>query len=230
MFDKDIALATMKKYKEVIPWCCFIPFSLRRSHVPQFHNRAHLPLIDFMDETEQDVWSKITVKELIDLKLKGIFKCMGFYTGEKAGVTLIDLDSKDAREPLEEYVGQSIEEMCGFILDTTKGYHLYFSYSPLVETMHHPMFTIRDKPRVALDVKNGGYFGMSVGIPGYNERNYSIHGNLEDIHLKPMPEKIAGYLTELAPVYETIGDGHCITNNDEDIKSYEERMYKTKWY
>jgi hypothetical protein len=140
-----------------------------------------VPLIDFMDENQQEIYYNKSVDEFIDLRSKGIYQCVGFYTGEKAGITLIDLDSKVAKESLENYVGMPIEEFCGFILDTTKGYHLYFNYTPKLETMYCPRHVIHFTPQYSIDIKNGGYFGLSVGVPGYNDRLYNIGNNEEDI-------------------------------------------------
>lgn len=236
MFNKDRALEVMTKFKEVIPWCCFIPFSLR--YPPQGHpkspqDKAAMPLVNFQDEEEQNIWYNMPVEYLIDLRIHKVFKCMGFFTGEKAGITMVDIDSKLAREPLEKFCGKTIEEMCGFILDTVKGYHLIFSYTPNIETQHAPRMTILHRPEVAIDIKNGGYFGLSTGVPGYNGRDYEIHGKLEDIHLKPFPIRIIQYINYLEETYKRTGDGIKWGNRTEEtLNRYKQKILNDdmNWY
>lgn len=62
------------------------------------------------------------------------YKNLALITGKISDLSILDIDSEEAKESIEDQLGMSLLDLSEFIVKTTKGYQLFYKYQPNTKT------------------------------------------------------------------------------------------------
>ena len=131
-------------------------------------------------------WKRHLTRHMTLLALSRLSeKCNGLClkTGAESNLTVIDSDD-NMNESLLRHFKQFLSAVP--TVKTPRGFHLYFSYEPLLKSAVYS--------EIKLDIKNDG--GLVIAPPSkYSDKSYSWINPLEG-ELKPMPDELLYFLME----------------------------------
>jgi len=85
---------------------------------------------------------------------------LAIITGKISNLTIVDIDSKEALKSLEDTTNLSIEELAEYIIKTSKGYQLFYSYEPTIKAkigIRDFVDLLNDGRQTFADPTNDGY-------------------------------------------------------------------------
>lgn len=116
------------------------------------------------------------------------FEGLFIVCGQISNLTILDIDSEEAKNLVEKELGKPISELSNYIVKTTKGYQLFFTY----ETNLKSKIALRDK----LDLLSEGRITFADPTnPGYEI--YKDEGEI-----LPIPAELREYITKDKASYQ----------------------------
>jgi hypothetical protein len=107
-------------------------------------------------------------------------------TGYLSNLTIIDIDSTVALLELEEFLQDTVDNYCNYIIATTKGFQLFYTYTPELKS-------IVKYQQSDIDVLNDGYQTFASPLnPGYTV--------LKEEAPQPVPEKILEFFSNIETI------------------------------
>lgn len=105
---------------------------------------------------------------------------LAIVTGHLSNLTIVDVDSDEARAYIENYTGQDLETLSSYIIKTKKGWQLFYKYDPSLRTT-------TGLDNLKLDILNDGRQTFAHEInPGYT--------TLRQGALEALPESLKAFL------------------------------------
>jgi hypothetical protein len=93
---------------------------------------------------------------------------LAIITGEISNLTIVDIDSLEAKKSFENSIGKSIEEVSDYVVKTTKGYQLFYSYESTIKAkigIKDYIDLLNDGRQTFADELNDGYTLIKGGKP-----------------------------------------------------------------
>ena len=110
-------------------------------------------------------------------------------TGKLSNLTIIDLDSSEAVETLEELTGEPIYNLCNYIIKTQKGFQLFYKYNPKIKS-------VTKYKGFGIDILNDNYQTFAhPANPGYTL--------IKDDDLSEIPEVLLSFFSGLKIINKT---------------------------
>lgn len=94
---------------------------------------------------------------------------LAIVTGEISNLTIVDIDSKEALKALEDTTNLALEDMANYIVKTTKGYQLFYSYEKGIKSedgFQTHLDLLNDGKQTFADPVNSGYSYLKKDSPG----------------------------------------------------------------
>lgn len=108
--------------------------------------------------------------------------------GQISNLTILDIDSEEAKNLIEKELGKPITELSNYIVKTTKGYQLFFKYINDLKSK----IALRDK----LDLLSEGRITFAVPLnPGYEVLK-------DESEIGDMPQELREYITKDKASYQ----------------------------
>lgn len=104
---------------------------------------------------------------------------LAIITGITSGITILDLDSKEAIDLIENVTGMKVTDLSPYVIKSKKGFHIWFKYVPGLRVKH--------KKKLGIDILSDGSLSFGDSINNQDIKYYTtVNGDLTSV--KDLPD------------------------------------------